>query len=453
LLTLAAILPTLADMKAKLAKWEPEDGKDYELRTVGNVGVKIYRRERKKLDGSIRYVYEVADYSTGIRRMLGFSDLAKARKKGDTLAGLVSSGDIAAAQLRGPQVASYGRAVELIRPTGDSLELAASRYAEAVKILGNGSKLVEAAEAFVIRQGLPDKTVAEVVQEMLAEKTSKGREKRTLDDLRNRLTRFAGDFQCPIATVTKSDIQQWLDKLGTSERDKLNFRSKVGTLFKWAWRRDYVLLNPVEKTEKPEADNGEIEIYSAIEMQRLIDAATRHCKDYLPCLLIGGFAGLRSSEIERLTWEDISLTRGYIKASAKKRGTPSRRLVPIQPNLAAWLADYADKKGLVWTGKHDQFSDAQQEVAEATRINADTEKGIEAAEPVAWKHNGLRHSFISYRLAILQDDAKTALEAGNSKDMLHQHYKELATPEEAKVWFDIAPETPANVTSLKGARV
>jgi integrase len=396
---------------------------------VGNATVKIYTLKRP---GGC--YFQVADYTTGRRKLLSFGSIENAKAEAERIARLLSSGDATAATFRNRDAASYGRAIELLYDTGDPLELAASRYAEAVKILGNGARLVDAARAFVERDGLPTKTVVEVVAEMLAEKGKKGREKRTMDDLRNRLTKFAEAFHCPIASITKSDVQQWLDGLKTSERDKLNFRSKVNTLFRWAWRRDYVLLNPVEKTEKPDAENGDIEIYTPAELQRLIGAAE---SDYLPCLLIGAFAGLRSSEIERLAWGEVNLARGFITASAKNKGTPSRRHDTIQPNLSAWLSTYARKVGKVWTGTHDQFGDAQQATA--------------AAANVEWLHNGLRHSFISYRLAILQNDAQTALEAGNSTSTIHDHYKELVTPEDSRIWFGIVPpEIPANVIAVKG---
>ena len=46
---------------------------------------------------------------------------------------------------------------------------------------------------------------------------------------------------------------------------------------------------------------------------------------------------------------------------------------------------------------------------------------------ITWKHNALRHSFVSYRLADLQDDNQVALEAGHSVSILHRHYKQLVT--------------------------
>jgi hypothetical protein len=63
---------------------------------------------------------------------------------------------------------------------------------------------------------------------------------------------------------------------------------------------------------------------------------------------------------------------------------------------------------------------------------------------------GLRHSFISYRLAAIQNTAQVALEAGNSPQMIFRHYRaclaavrrrqELVTEKAAKAWFAITPD-------------
>src|SRR5512142_1552323 len=62
---------------------------------------------------------------------------------------------------------------------------------------------------------------------------------------------------------------------------------------------------------------------------------------------------------------------------------------------------------------------------------------IEGWEPFAWKHNALRHSFISYRLAAVQNTAQVALEAGNSPQMIFRHYRELVRPADAEKWFAV----------------
>jgi hypothetical protein len=50
-----------------------------------------------------------------------------------------------------------------------------------------------------------------------------------------------------------------------------------------------------------------------------------------------------------------------------------------------------------------------------------------------------RHSFISYRIAIVKSAGHVALEAGNSPAIIFRHYLELTTEETAKEWFGIGP--------------
>jgi hypothetical protein len=69
---------------------------------------------------------------------------------------------------------------------------------------------------------------------------------------------------------------------------------------------------------------------------------------------------------------------------------------------------------------------------------------------ITWPHNGLRHSYISYRIALVKDAAKVALEAGNSPDIIFKHYRELVTEEAAETWFAISPpENWSPVASTK----
>ena len=63
----------------------------------------------------------------------------------------------------------------------------------------------------------------------------------------------------------------------------------------------------------------------------------------------------------------------------------------------------------------------------------------EGWSPFAWKHNALRHSFISYRVAQTQNVAQVALEAGNSPRVVFSNYRELVRPADAVKWFAIVP--------------
>ena len=109
-------------------------------------------------------------------------------------------------------------------------------------------------------------------------------------------------------------------------------------------------------------------IFTPPEISRLLAAAS---PDFVSCLALGAFAGLRSAEIERLEWSDIDLAGRHITVGADKAKTASRRVVPISDNLAAWLAPYAGRHGNVWPGGHDEFYEAQQQTAAATEVKAD----------------------------------------------------------------------------------
>jgi hypothetical protein len=80
------------------------------------------------------------------------------------------------------------------------------------------------------------------------------------------------------------------------------------------------------------------------------------------------------------------------------------------------------------------------------------------AAGVEWKRNGLRHSFISYRLAKTNDENLVAVEAGNSPIMIQHHYRQIKdhtgrviTSERAAAWFSIEPATSEKIVLMNAA--
>lgn len=136
---------------------------------------------------------------------------------------------------------------------------------------------------------------------------------------------------------------------------------------------------------------------------------------------------------------DVERHPGFIEVAAHKAKTATRRIVPISENLSRWLAIAPRKENVrVWSHSKAWFFEALRDAAKDAKIK--------------WKQNALRHSFISYRLAELQDVNRVALEAGNSPQMIFRHYRELATPEQAKTWFAIVPGTADKVVPIRTAR-
>src|SRR4029453_5555925 len=185
-------------------------------------------------------------------------------------------------------------------------------------------------------------TVADLVQEVLGIKQKDGASPRYLESLKLYLSKFARDFGGrSIASVTGEELDNWLRALPYSPKSRANFRAHIGVLFSHAKRRRMIVDNPVLDTAKPKLPDNPPEIFTVDELRALLESAT---PDVLPMLAIGAFAGLREAEIERLDWPEIDLARGHIEVLARKAKSAQRRIVPIQPNLAAWLKPYASMK-------------------------------------------------------------------------------------------------------------
>ncbi len=295
-------------------------------------------------------------------------------------------------------------------------------------------------------KGIKRNAVAAAVEEMLAAKKCAGVSELYLSDLRYRLGAFKAAFHCDLNSLAPDDVAQFFDSLQLSPRSYNNFMRTLGTFFafaqKHAWlSREVELLDRIEKRKpRPVA----VEIFTPFELSELLKHASI---DLQPCIALAAFAGLRSEEILRLEWADLDRRPGFIEVAAHKAKTAARRLVPIADNLVAWLALGVRARGRVWPHSKSWFFESLRETVAAVN-KARKEAHGQKHDPFSWKQNALRHSFISYRLADSNDVNRVALEAGNSPQMIFRHYRELATPDQARSWFANTPTAAANVVPM-----
>jgi integrase len=281
-------------------------------------------------------------------------------------------------------------------------------------------------------------TIAQLAEEVLEAKRKDGRSIEYIADLKLRLRRFCRDFGTrPIAGITVEELDNWLRALPGSPKSRANYRANIGVLFSYATRRRMLDSNPVLHTAKPKLPDNPPEIFKVDELQALLEAASGIAPDVLPMLVIGAFAGLREAEIQRLDSSEIDLVRGFIEVKGAKAKSARRRIVQMQPNLAAWLRPFAGMKGGL--------------VPVAARRKLEGVR--KAAGLTRWPTNGLRHSFASYRLAATHDAPRVASELGHtSPQMLYSTYRELVLPEEAERYWKIARVSAAkNVVAFSAS--
>jgi integrase len=395
-----------------------------------------------------------------------------------------SSGKLVAADFSAEQLLACARALKIIAPTGLAIDEVASRYWEYYKILQNLPLIVPGAD-YARRHSvnaLP-MSVSEVKKEMLDAKKADGLSDGYLRHLRYDLDKFGKAFHGDIGAITGQAVDKWLRGLGVSPRTRNNLRNSVQTLFAFAKAKQYVgkAHDEMDFVALAKETEGEIEIYTPAEMAEMLSLAK---PNLVPFLALGAFAGIRHAEIQRLEWPDINFEKGIIDIKARKAKTASRRIVPLLDNLRAWLeserkadgvvcvysnmaselkrlerkinvtrrktwaaANKISKKTLLATTKEvaaqraaEQKTNGKRRTAWGTAIpkGADT-AAAEGWTPFKWKHNALRHSFISYRVADKKNIAEVSLEAGNSPQMIFQHYREVVTADEGKAWFAIMP--------------
>ena len=267
-------------------------------------------------------------------------------------------------------------------------------------------------------------TIEDLIGEYLHSLEARRLSKSYIEATRRRIEKFAYDHEGEkVGDITSEDIGKWLYRLEVGDTTINHYRAALLQLFNFATKSNSISSNPVAVLEKIKTKSGEIGILTPKQAARLLIHSS-------PCIqavvAIGLFAGLRRSEISKMTWEDIHFEKGFLEVKAKNSKSAARRLVEIRPCLRAWLEPLRQTHGKLMPT----------EMIYRRRLN-DASK---AAGIMNWPNNALRHSFASYHLAAFQDASALALEMGHSTTrMIFQHYRALVTPAEALSYWNISP--------------
>jgi integrase len=384
----------------------------------GSVNIPIYAGIT---GGKTRYT--IAFHLNGKRQRRMFTDLDKAKREAKLAAEKIQRGLAANNDLSTRDREIFHAARKMLAPLNVPMLAALEEYVRARMILKE-LPLVTAAQEFMrqndgVKLGV---TVPEVCAEMVAAKSQDSVSEGYVKQLKWDLRAFSKEFPGPILHVKSEEIDRWLRGLGYAVTSRNNMLQSVKGLFKFARMRNYLPkteiteASRITKLKVPAKDN---EIYTPAQFEKLLRAAP---SSMIPLLAIRGFSGLRSAELMRLDWSAVNLDRRIIELRATQAKTAARRIVPISDNLAAWIAPFV-AEGLIIPDP-----DVRNRASRlAKKIG------------IGWPKNVLRHSYISYRVALTGDVPRTALESGNSPDIIFRHYREVVDEDAAKAWFGIMP--------------
>ena len=165
--------------------------------------VRVYSGQNT-VNGRTYPVYTVGYYLGTERIRKRFSDLAKAKAEADRVVTLLARGEIEATKITGADRAVFVEASRLLRPFSLSVLSAVQDHVDALKVLPPGVSVKEAASFYVHRHTgqIILRTVRQVVDEFIAQKTTAGRSAVYLRDMASRLNLFADSFRMPASIVS-----------------------------------------------------------------------------------------------------------------------------------------------------------------------------------------------------------------------------------------------------------
>ena len=275
--------------------------------------------------------------------------------------------------------------------------------------------------------------MSDLIDEYLGSLSAKKLSQKYVNTMRHRLLRFDGDFGGRLACeITTESVEDWLQRLGLADVSVNHFRAALLQLFNYALKLKVISENPINEIAKYKTKANEIGVLSPTQAESLL----RHSPEEIRAsIAIGLFAGLRRSEISRMSWGEIDLEQGFIEVKAKNSKSAARRLIEIRPCLREWLIPLWQRSGGVMPT----------EMVYRNRL----EKAKKAAGITEWPNNALRNSFASYHLAAFQDASALALEMGHSTTrMIFQHYRALVTRSAGEAYLKIMPIDDQKIFSI-----
>ena len=295
-------------------------------------------------------------------------------------------------------------------------------------------------------------TVAELLDEHLEALTRQGKRWPTIRDRRLYLAPFVEAYGDSLAAaLTTAQAEDWVYEADTPSK-QASRRRALHALYNFALKREYIDRNPVHKVEEPrEPGPDRVHVFTPQEAEAVLRAAQIMEPRMAAYFAVGMLAGLRpQNELAQLDWQDISLTNGLLTVTRTTSKTRRTRNVPIQPNLAAWLRSVPKSER---TGKLFYSRRWMRRIVAAAKLDAKGrpapfkmqegkpifERGAKL-KAVKWGADVMRHSYCSYRNAVIKNIPQLCLEAGNTPDIAKSHYlNPRVTPAQVKAFWSIRP--------------
>ena len=254
-----------------------------------------------------------------------------------------------------------------------------------------------------------------------------------------------------IRDISAESIREYLLNLPFKPRTIKNKRIYLLAAFGWWVKQGWLDSNPIKLVEVPPVHQQEPGIFSVAETRALFRANEKIDPEICGLLALGAFGGMRTSAIARVDYAEIDFKQGGILTPAEKTKKKRRQWIEDLPdNLWAWLRKTPPT---AFEMSHRQMLHRRAQafkraglLVEADDIARENNKREARGEPLLQirpkcpPKNALRHSFVTYHVALHRNPGKTALIISHrDQDCLYRHYLGIANQKDAGKYFEIKP--------------
>lgn len=320
------------------------------------------------------------------------------------------------------QVKNYGTKATVLTP--GQLEQAAQAFE---KLADYKVSLNEVVENWIARQrqskaSVPfEKLIEDFANAGRGQRARSASYKRSILQLLNRLEvlhgRIASDIQ-------STEIERAVRGMTPSVR---NYTLRIiSCAYNLGIARGFVSENPTKRVDQIETPSSEIAVYRPAEVAAIMSTAEVHRPELIPFFAFGFFAGIRRSELLRLDWSHVEFDESYVRLPKNITKTGQGRHIPIEPNLAKWIAPFAKRTGSILPCSEETLRRG--------------ERGLRKVHGIPAIKHGPRHCYGTYWLAAYENIDRLMLSMGHTDfETTQTHYAKAATRRDAQKFWSIEP--------------
>ena len=250
----------------------------------------------------------------------------------------------------------------------------------------------------------------------------------TLRQIRSYGNMIAADLpDTHIKGLTRKHVDDLLStkqKCGWSKIYRKNYLRYLRGFTRWCMNHKQIIDKDPTQGLQITTEIKEVDVLNIEEVYKLCETILNPKHDRIRAhMAIGLFAGIRTTEIGKLNWNDIDLDHNHIVVSAKVSKTKKGRLVPITPVLKEWIKTFDRSQPLIPKTTKPLLNKLKQDCPEALRQNV------------------RRHTFATYHLSHFSNCSYLAEILGNSEAIIRRHYVRMMNKRDSERFWNMTPQS------------